>query len=338
MLFQSRRIAMFLGLGQMSEGGRTASGGDQSGARGEALGSGGEEGDAPVAATTEEDRSSDEQQLELDRQLAEMKELHLEIEAALRRTEQEHEELERQLMQTQKLEGLGVLAGGIAHDFNNLLMAISGNLELIKHVVGPESPATRYIDNAFIASKRAADLARQMLAYPRKGVNEVKPLDLNRMVGENADLLKASVLKGVKVTAQLQPDLPLLEGDPAHLQQLVINLITNAAEAMGEGGGNVKIATGVAEYGAEQLEKSRLEQKQLPGRYLYLEVADNGCGMDGDTIKRIFDPFFSTKLPGRGLGLTAVQGIVRRHGGAIFVDSEPGAGTTFSVLFPLPLP
>lgn len=333
MPFQSRRIARFLGIGSSQEG-RNASGGDDSSTRKEDVGDAGGGAGASVAATRERGESGDMRQ-ELEQQVAERtKELHLEIEAAQQRAEREHEELEKQLLQTQKLESLGVLAGGIAHDFNNLLMAISGNLELIRHAVGPESPAAKYVDNAFLASKRAADLARQMLAYPRKGGDSVKQLDLNRMIGENADLLKASVLKGMAITAQLQPELPMLEADSGQIQQLIINLLTNAGEAIGEGGGNIKVATGLAEYGAEQLAKSRLEQKAMPGRYLFLAVSDDGCGMEEETLERIFDTFFTTKLPGRGLGLPAVQAIVRGHGGAILVDSEPGWGSTVTVLFP----
>ena len=254
-----------------------------------------------------------------------------------RRAELERAELERQLLHTQKLESLGVLAGGIAHDFNNLLMAISGNLELIRHTLDAGSPATKYIENAFTASKRAADLTRQMLAYSGKGGYCVKQVDLNRLVGENADLLKASILKGVTLTARLQPGLPQLEADPGQMQQVIMNLITNAAEAIGAVGGTINVATGMAEFSAELLAKSRLEEKPLPGGYLYVEIADNGCGMDPETRERLFDPFFTTKFTGRGLGLSAVLGIVRGHGGAIFVDTAPGVGTTITVLFPAPV-
>ena len=253
-----------------------------------------------------------------------------------RRAELERSELERQLLHTQKLESLGVLAGGIAHDFNNLLMAISGNLELVRQTVDSGTPATKYIENAFLASKRAADLTRQMLAYSGKGGYCVKLIDLNRLVGENVDLLKASIRKGLVLHARLQPGLPQFEADPGQMQQVIMNLITNAAEAIGEGGGAINIATGMAEYGAAELAGSRLEEELLPGEYLCMEIADNGCGMGPETLERLFDPFFTTKFTGRGLGLSAVLGIVKGHGGAIFVDTAPGAGTTIKVLFPVP--
>ncbi|MBJ6748639.1 ATP-binding protein [Geomonas anaerohicana] len=251
-----------------------------------------------------------------------------------RQAELERGELERQLLHTQKLESLGVLAGGIAHDFNNLLMAIGGNVELVRHVLEPDSPAIKYLENAHQATKRAGDLTRQMLAYSGKGGYSVKLVDLNRLVGENVDLMKASLRKGATFAVQLQPGLPLLEADPGQMQQVIVNLVTNAIEAAGEGGA-ITVATGLADYGVAQLAHSRLEQKPQPGRFLSVEVADDGCGMDQATRERMFDPFFSTKFTGRGLGLSAVQGIVRGHGGAIFVHSEPGGGTRVQVLFPL---
>jgi len=255
-----------------------------------------------------------------------------------RRAELERSELERQLLHTQKLESLGVLAGGIAHDFNNLLMVISGNLELVRYTVDSASVATKYIDNAFLASKRAADLTRQMLAYSGKGGYCVKLVDLNRLVGENADLLKASMGKGVVLSVQLQPGLPQMEADPGQMQQVIMNLITNASEAMGEKGGTIKVTTGLEEFSAADLAGSRLEEKPLPGQYLYVRIADGGCGMDAETRERLFDPFFTTKFTGRGLGLSAVLGIIKGHAGAIFVDTEPGAGSTITVLFPVPEP
>lgn len=254
-----------------------------------------------------------------------------------RRAEVERLELERQLLHTQKLESLGVLAGGIAHDFNNLLMAISGNLELIRYVIDLGTPAQKYIDNALQASKRAANLTRQMLAYSGKGGYCVKLVDLNRLVGENVDLMRVSLRKGVILSAHLQSVLPPFEADPGQMQQVIVNLVTNAAEAIGEGGGTINVATGVAGFPAAALAKSRLEQKPAPGEFLFVEVADSGCGMDPESCERMFDPFFSTKFTGRGLGLSAVLGIVRGHAGTILVDTAPGSGTTVKVLFPAPV-
>ncbi|QWV93363.1 response regulator [Geomonas oryzisoli] len=254
-----------------------------------------------------------------------------------RQADLERGELERQLLHTQKLESLGVLAGGIAHDFNNLLMAIGGNVELVRHVIEPDSPAIKYLENAHQATKRAGDLTRQMLAYSGKGGYSVKLVDLNRLVGENVDLMKASMRKGATFAVQLQPELPLLEADPGQMQQIIVNLVTNAIEAAGEGG-TITVATSVAEFGATQLAKSRLEQKPQPGTFLTIQVVDDGCGMDRATCERMFDPFFSTKFTGRGLGLSAVQGIVRGHKGAILVESAPKAGTRVQVLFPASAP
>jgi PAS domain S-box-containing protein len=258
-----------------------------------------------------------------------------------RRSELERSELERQLLHTQKLESLGVMAGGIAHDFNNLLMAIGGNLELARYALHANDSPDKFIDNAFLASQRAGDLTRQMLAYSGKGGYSVKLIDLNQLVMENAGLLKASIAKGVTMVTRLGRELPSLQADPGQMQQVIMNLITNAAEAIaegpGEGVGEITIATGIVTLDASDLWKSRLEEKPKPGDYISIEVTDSGCGMDREIQRRLFDPFFTTKFTGRGLGLSAVLGIIRGHNGAIFVDSVPGQGTSFTVLFPVSL-
>lgn len=245
------------------------------------------------------------------------------------------QDLEKQLVNTQRYESLGILAAGIAHTFNNLLMGISGNLELIRHVVGSDSQATRFVDNAFAASKRAADLARQMLVYTRNGADGANGIDLNRVVGEITDLLKASLLKGVTVTACLEGELPLFQAESCRVQQVVMNLVINAAEAI-EGHGALNIETGVAAYDAAALSKSLAPQTSGAGNFLYLTISDDGCGMSAETMERLCEPFFTSKTAGRGLGLAAVREILKGMGGAFFVESEEGVGTSVKVLFPLP--
>jgi len=242
--------------------------------------------------------------------------------------------MERQLLHSQKLESLGVLAGGIAHDFNNLLAAILGNLELALHRSEPNSPLHARILQAFKAGQRAAELTRQMLAYSGKGQFLVQEIDLSDLVRENIAMLQAVMAKTVTLNLQLAPDLPFIMADAGQIQQVTLNLITNASEAMGEHPGTMTLVTGVIDCNAQDLVLSRTQDKPRPGRYVFLEVRDSGCGMDEQTSQRLFDPFFSTKFTGRGLGMAAVLGIVQSHRGAIFVESEPGKGSMFRVLFP----
>ncbi len=243
-------------------------------------------------------------------------------------------EFERQLLHTQRLESLGVLAGGIAHDFNNLLMAIVGNLDILLMNLPAESPLHNGIEQALKASRRAADLTRQMLAYSGRGRFVLRPLDLGELVRENARLFRTAISRTITIDLVAAAGLPLIEADPGQVQQVVMNLIINASEAIGEQSGQVKISTGVQACEEADLRSSRLNEKPPPGKFVYLEVSDTGCGMDEQTQQCIFDPFFSTKFVGRGLGMPAVLGIVRGHGGAIFMESAPGKGTTIRVLFP----
>ena len=249
--------------------------------------------------------------------------------------EQQRLEMERRLLHAQKLESLGIMAGGIAHDFNNLLMAILGNLDVAVTDLSPVSSARSSIDQAIQAARRAADLTRQMLAYSGKGRFIVKSINLNEMITENAHLLKAVMPKTVTFSSHLDPGLPPIMADPGQVQQIIMNLLTNASESIGEAGGVVTLTTGVRTWDDACLERNMLEEKPAASRFVCLEVADTGCGMDKETRQRLFDPFFTTKFTGRGLGLSAVSGIVRGHQGAIFVDSEVGKGTTVRVLFPV---
>lgn len=252
-----------------------------------------------------------------------------------KRAEADRRKLEQQVMHAQKLESLGILAGGIAHDFNNLLTSILGNADLALGEMSPVSPACEHVKDIVRASRRAADLCRQMLAYSGKGRFVVRALSLNEVVKEMAHLLSVSISKKAVLKYNLEPNLPLVKADATQLRQVVMNLITNASEAIGDRSGVIALATGVMDCDAEYLTGVAGTGEQLaPGQYAYLEVSDTGIGMDHATIARIFDPFFTTKFTGRGLGLAAVLGIVRGHEGGIRVYSEPGKGSVFKMLLP----
>ena len=251
------------------------------------------------------------------------------------RLQEERLIIERKMFTAQKLESLGIMAGGIAHDYNNLLQAILGNIELAVMKIDPDSTAHKYIANAQKAGNHAANLTNLMLTYVGRGCIDKKELNLNDVIKENADLLYAAIPQTITTKLQLTDELPSIQADEAQLQQLVMNLIINAAEAIDKPTGLIKIATGILDCDPSHLNDNLLGEKPAPGRYLFLEVSDNGCGMSPETLTRLFDPFFTTKFTGRGLGMSAVMGIIRLHSGALFVQSEPGSGTTFKVLFPL---
>jgi len=248
--------------------------------------------------------------------------------------EEERLEMERRFFHVQKLESLGVMAGGIAHDFNNLLAAIMGNLELGLRDLEPESPLRPRLQAAVEAVKRATNLTRQMLAYSGGGKVFPSPLNLNELVTGNMEMLRRAVPAGVEIDCRLGGGLSPILGDSGQVHQVLVNLLTNAAEAIGAGPGTIRLGTGEMDCDGTYLRSSRLTEKPLPGKFVWLEVADTGCGMDDDTLQRLFDPFFTRKFTGRGLGMAAVLGIVRGHHGAIFVESRAGAGTTVRVLFP----
>jgi PAS domain S-box-containing protein len=247
---------------------------------------------------------------------------------------------EAQSRHVQKLESIGVLAGGIAHDFNNLLHVVLGNADIALSNLAGSSPAREPLEEVVRATLRAADLTRQLLAYSGKGAFVVRHLDLSTEVREMATLLRTSISKQATLAWELASDLPAVSADPTQIRQIVMNLITNASDALGESGGTITLRTGVSSL--EELEQQRFgapphgEDPPDPSRgpLVYLEIGDNGAGMSPDTLSRIFDPFFSTKFSGRGLGLAAVMGIVRSHHGFIRIRTEPGKGTAFRVLFP----
>lgn len=246
----------------------------------------------------------------------------------------ERKRLETQLQYAQKLESLGVLAGGIAHDFNNLLTVVLGHAELIKAQIRPES---RYIENVHAiiqSSHRAASLCNQMLSYAGKSRLVVRPCQVNTIIEEMRDLLDASVTKQIRLKYRLVSNLPVVRGDASQLLQVVMNLVTNASEAMEGREGTVTISTGAMDCDPLYLQNTYVDDRLPAGEYVYIQVEDTGKGMDETTRQVLFDPFFTTKFTGRGLGLAAVLGIVRSHQGAIKIDSRSGEGTTIRVLFP----
>jgi len=242
---------------------------------------------------------------------------------------------ERAMLQAQKLESLGVLAGGIAHDFNNLLVGILGNAGLALAELPDVSPARPTIEAIATAGQRAAELARQMLAYSGRGRFVVQRVDINAVVSEMLHLLRASVGKSVDLQCDLSPTLPWVEADATQLRQVVMNLVVNGSDAIDGEPGVVRVTTRVRHVTKGSLAQAHLAPDLPEGDYVAIEVADTGTGMDEETITRIFDPFFTTKFTGRGLGLAAVLGIVRGHRGAITVTSEPGAGSVMTLLLPV---
>jgi PAS domain S-box-containing protein len=251
-----------------------------------------------------------------------------------KRGEDERQNLEQQIRHTQKLESLGVLAGGIAHDFNNLLVAILGNADLALQDLPSHSGIRDYILDIETASRRAADLCRQMLAYSGKGRFVVEPLDLAQLVHEMASMLEVSISKKASIKYNFGTHVLPVVADATQLRQVVMNLITNASESLQDGSGVIAVNIGSDYYDSEYLAQLRITEDLAPGNYVYLEVTDTGCGMDEETQNRMFDPFFTTKFTGRGLGMAAVLGIVRGHKGAIKLYSELGKGTSIRVIFP----
>jgi PAS domain S-box-containing protein len=249
--------------------------------------------------------------------------------------EDEREKLEAQIQHAQKLESLGVLAGGIAHDFNNLLTGILGNADLTLMSLTEGSQAHQSVREIKRTAERAADLSRQMLAYSGRGSFLIETIDLNDVVREMGNLLEVSISKRAVLTYELATDLPPVVADTTQIRQVIMNLITNASDAVGDSDGLIRIRTGVRDCDRVYLAETYLDDQLPEGKYVYLEVEDTGCGMDESTLQRIFDPFFTTKFTGRGLGLAAALGIVRGHRGAVEVKSDVGQGTLFRVLFPM---
>ena len=251
-----------------------------------------------------------------------------------KQAEEDRLSLERQMLHAQKLESLGVLAGGIAHDFNNLLTAILANLNLAGDQLAEDSPARRQLLSAERATLKAAELTRQMLAYSGKGRFVVRTHDFNAVVQELADLLQASIGKNVCISFSLEAGLPLVEADEAQIQQVILNLVTNASDAIGSQEGDIRIATALVHLDEAFLAARLKDQGLRPGPYVVLDVSDTGIGMTPEILSRIFDPFFTTKSKGHGLGLSAILGILKGHHAGLEVASEPGAGSQFRFYFP----
>jgi PAS domain S-box-containing protein len=254
-------------------------------------------------------------------QIQETEDLRLREEASRRVAEAS----EAHARHVQKLESIGVLAGGIAPDFNNLLHVVLGNADLARLHLPADSPAAEHLDEVIRATQRAAELTQQLLAYSGRGSFESRRLDLSDEVREMATLLRTAISKQAALVWEVEPDLPAVTADPTQIRQVVMNLITNASDALGDRPGTITLRTG------------RLRDAQAGGDtddFVYLEIADTGCGMDSSTLQRIFDPFFTTKFTGRGLGLAAVMGIVESHRGHIRIRTSPGEGTAFRILFP----
>jgi len=242
---------------------------------------------------------------------------------------------DEKLLEKQKLESLGVLAGGVAHDFNNLLTGILGNASLAVETLPANAPAQRMLRDVVDASDRAAHLTKQLLAYAGKGRFVVQAMDLSDAVRDINHLIQSSIPKNAQVQLDLAAELPCIDADAAQIQQLVMNLVINAAEAIPEGRqGSVLVTTRVQDVDDNYIAQTLSPGEIVPGEYVALEVHDTGAGMDQATLQRIFDPFFTTKFTGRGLGLAAAIGIVRGHKGALKVYSTPGEGSTFRILFP----
>jgi PAS domain S-box-containing protein len=242
--------------------------------------------------------------------------------------------LENRLVQMHKLESLGVMAGGLAHDFNNILMAIMGTAELVQEDAAPRSGVAESMQTIIIASQRAADLTRQLLSFCGIGGVRRETVRLNGMVESLMPLLMATAGEAVEVRFQGEGDLPPFTADPGEVRQVVMSLFTNALEAV-SGQGTIRIATGSGYFSGVEKRVESWSDEPLQGWLVWISVTDTGCGMTKETMARMFDPFFSTKATGRGMGLAAVMGILKALGGSARVRSVPGRGTTVKAYFPI---
>lgn len=253
---------------------------------------------------------------------------------ARKRDELARRALEERGRNAQRLESLGLLAGGVAHDFNNLLVGVLGNASLALMDLPEDSPARESVLGIELAARRAADLAAEMIAYSGRSRQNREPVDVSFIVEQTLPLIRSQIPVQAKVELDLCRGSAAIEADPTQVRQIVMNLVSNAAQAIGSSRGHLRIRTDVAYLDRDALAGHTTSGDVAPGTFVVLEVIDDGCGMDDATRERIFDPFFTTRLAGRGLGLASVQGIVRGHHGAIMVESRPGEGTTFKVLLP----
>ena len=250
-----------------------------------------------------------------------------------KRAEREREQLREKVLTLQRLESLAALAGGVAHDFNNLLVTVLANAELARTVLPDGHSVRAELAEVESAAHRASELSRQMLAYSGKGRFRAATVDLSELARDMAGLLHATVRPGVALAIEAASDLPSVTVDPMQIRQVMLNLLTNASEAI-DGTGTVVLRTGAVDASRTDLAATYVDDDLAAGRYVFFEVIDDGVGMDEPTRLRLFDPFFTTKFVGRGLGLAATLGIVRAQRGAVSVDSEPGRGARFRVLLP----
>ena len=251
-----------------------------------------------------------------------------------KKAEKERQDLDRKLFETQKLESLGVLAGGVAHDFNNLLAIILGNINIARWHSDRGIAIEPQLQTIETIAMQAAAICRQLLTYAGRKTVEKTLVDLNRALLDVRDLLRSSWKSSARVSERFQNDLPMISGDDVQLRQIFLNLMMNALEAVGSKEGEVRLSTGVTELDQATIVALEISPVITPGSYVYASVRDDGSGMSPQTKARIFDPFFSTKFTGRGLGLAAVMGIVRNHSGGIRVETQADSGSTFTVYFP----
>jgi PAS domain S-box-containing protein len=248
--------------------------------------------------------------------------------------ERERSRIQKELQKAQKLESMGIMAGGVAHDFNNILEGIIGQADLAMAEDADPDRMRNRLSRIRSAAARASDLSDKMLAYSGKGGRSIRNVDLRSLLDSMRDFLKSSVSSDTELLVEPSAEPAWVIGDPSQLQQMVLNLVMNASEALEGDSGRIEVRLSRLDADRDQLASGYVDDDLRTGRYVRLTVSDNGCGMDEDTASKAFDPFFTTKFTGRGLGLASVLGIVRGHGGAVSVESEPGSGSTFTILLP----
>jgi PAS domain S-box-containing protein len=239
------------------------------------------------------------------------------------------------MIETSKIDSLGTLASGLAHDFNNLLMAIMGYMNIARSQLPADSPSINLLDDALASSKKAGNLTRQLLAYSGRGRITIESHDVNELLTDMKRLLKVATSRSLKINYSLSDDLPRVRVDTSHFTQLIANIVVNAYESITDGKGIVEITTGVASIDENFIEENLQFPDLVVGTYISIIITDNGTGIDKEKMSKIFDPFYSTKYLGRGLGLAAALGIVRSHKGAITVKSDLGIGSTFQIILPI---